>query len=52
MNATPTPPGAQPPPRPMTLEESARALGELNRQLSELNARLEYLQLILRLGAR
>lgn len=47
---TPTPPGAMPPLRLMSLEESARQLGELNRQLRELNARLEYLRLILKIG--
>jgi hypothetical protein len=50
--STPTPPGAVPPSLPLTpLEESARQLGELHRQLCELNARLEYLRLMLRLGA-
>jgi hypothetical protein len=49
---TPTPPGANPPPRLMSLEESARALRELNGQLQQLNARLEYLRLILKLGRR
>lgn len=48
---TPIPPGALPPPRLVTLEESARQLGELSRQLRELNARLEYLQLLLKLTA-
>ncbi len=48
--STPTPPGAMPPPRTMSLEESARQLGELSRQLRELNARLEYLRLMLKVG--
>lgn len=46
----PTPPGAMPPPRVMTLEESARALRELHGQLQALNARLEYLSLMLKLN--
>ena len=47
---TPIPPGAMPPTRLMSLEESARQLGELSRQLRELNARLEYLRLLLKLN--
>lgn len=45
----PQSPRAVPPLRPMTLEESARALRELNGQLQALNARLEYLALMLKL---
>jgi len=48
--STPTPPGAMPPPRLMSLEESARQLGELSRQLRELNAKLEYLRIMLKVG--
>jgi hypothetical protein len=47
---TPKPPGAVPLPRTVSLEESARQLGELSRQLRELNARLEYLRLMLKVG--
>lgn len=50
--ATSTPPGANPPPRVMSLEESARALRELHGQLQQLHARLEYLRLMLKLGRR
>lgn len=46
----PQPPRAVPPPRLMTLEESARALRELHGQLQVLNARLEYLRLMLKVG--
>lgn len=46
----PQPPRANPPSRLMTLEESARALRELNVQLQALNARLEYLRLMLKIG--
>lgn len=46
----PTPPGAVPPPRLKTLEESARALRELHGQLQALNARLEFLRLMLKLN--
>ena len=49
MNNTPIPPGAQPPPRLVSLEESARQLCEMSLQLRELNARLEYLRLLLKL---
>lgn len=38
--------------RPMSLEDSARALAELHRQMQELNVRLEYLSLLLKLGVR
>lgn len=47
-----SPDAGRPPPAPMSLADSARALAELNRQMVELNARLEYLQLILKLGRR
>ena len=39
-------------PHPMSLEESARALGELHCQMQALNARLQYLSLLLKLGVR
>jgi hypothetical protein len=48
----PKPPGTGSAARPMSLEDSARALAELHRQMVELNARLEYLHLILKLGVR
>ena len=38
--------------RPMSLEDSARALAELHRQMQVLNTQLEYLSLLLRLGVR
>jgi hypothetical protein len=41
-----------PPPEPTSLAESALKLAELHRQMVELNARLEYLNLILKLGVR
>ena len=49
---TPKPPGSGDSARPVSLEDSARALAELHRQMIELNARLEYLNLILKLGVR
>jgi hypothetical protein len=37
---------------PMSLEQSARALHELHTQIVELNARLEVLNLLMKLGVR
>jgi hypothetical protein len=51
MNDT-TPPGARHTPPTMSLEDSARALAELNRQMLALNVKLEYLNLLLKLGVR
>jgi hypothetical protein len=41
-------------PKPMSdpADERVQALSELHRQMVELNARLEYLNLILKLGVR
>jgi hypothetical protein len=57
---TPTPgsqrpassPGTTPITPQMSLEQSARALHELHAQIVELNARLEVLNLLMKLGVR
>lgn len=49
---TPKPDDGKREQRPMSLEDSARALAELHRQMQELNVRLEYLSLLLKLGVR
>jgi hypothetical protein len=48
----PTAAGAVPITPQMSLEQSARALHELHAQIVELNARLEVLNLLMKLGVR
>jgi hypothetical protein len=47
-----SPAGAAPVTPQMSLEQSARALHELHAQIVELNARLEVLNLLMKLGVR
>jgi len=47
-----SPPGTKPITPEMSLEQSARALHELHAQIIELNARLEVLNLLMKLGVR